>query len=137
MVGTDGVLGRVLRKERAGARDTDAGCLNVGRQPMNDNATSGKEASGINRQPAHRNELAVAASEKTLKRSRWEHLRLAACPGVGRVNVCNFLRRQSRTLRRAHVHRDRRARRTSGVAPCYTDSGGVVKSTRDSWANAE
>lgn len=40
-------------------------------------------------EPAHRNELAAAADEKTLKRARWEHLRLAAVPGARRVNVCN------------------------------------------------
>jgi hypothetical protein len=31
-----------------------------------------------------------AADEKTVKRARWEHLRLAACPGANRVNVCNL-----------------------------------------------
>jgi hypothetical protein len=39
---------------------------------------------------AHRNELAAAADEKTLRRARWEYLRLAACPGTGCVNVCNL-----------------------------------------------
>ena len=57
---------------------------------MNGNAISGKEVSGIDRQSAHRNELADAATEKTLKRDRWESLRFAACLGAGRVNVCNY-----------------------------------------------
>ena len=38
---------------------------------------------------ADRNELMATADETTIKRARWEHLRLAACPGTGRVNVCN------------------------------------------------
>lgn len=42
------------------------------------------------RQPATRNELAAAATEKTLKRPRWEYRRLAACPGERRVNVTNY-----------------------------------------------
>ena len=41
-------------------------------------------------EPAQRNELAAAADEKTLKRARWEHLRLAACPGARHVNVTNY-----------------------------------------------
>ena len=57
---------------------------------MLNDETSGQETSGIDRQPAHRNELATAADEQTLKRARWEHLRLAACPGTGRVDVCNL-----------------------------------------------
>lgn len=57
---------------------------------MSTNTSSGQESGGrTDPQPAHRNELAAAASEKTLKRARWEHLRLTACPGTGRVNVCN------------------------------------------------
>jgi hypothetical protein len=49
---------------------------------MSRNATSGQESGDrIDSQPAHRNELAAAADEETLKRARWEHLRLAACPG--------------------------------------------------------
>ena len=56
---------------------------------MNANATSGQETDEPTR-PAHRNELAAAADEKTLKRARWEHLRLAACPGARHVNVCNL-----------------------------------------------
>ena len=56
---------------------------------MNANETSGQETDEPTR-PAHRNELAAAADEQTLKRARWEHLRLAACPGTGRVNVCNL-----------------------------------------------
>ena len=56
---------------------------------MNANETSGQETDEPTR-PAHRNELAAAADEKTLKRARWEHLRLAACSGTGRVNVCNL-----------------------------------------------
>ena len=57
---------------------------------MSKNETSGQESSGTDRQPAHRNELAAVADEQTLKRARWEPLRLAACPGTGRVNVCNL-----------------------------------------------
>ena len=57
---------------------------------MKNDATSGQESSGTDRQPAHRNELAAAADEKTLKRARWEHLRLAACPGARHVNVTNY-----------------------------------------------
>ena len=58
---------------------------------MSKNATSGQESSGrTDRQPAHRNELAAAADEKNLKRARWEHLRLAACPGARHVNVTNY-----------------------------------------------
>jgi hypothetical protein len=57
---------------------------------MQANETSGQESGGrTGPQPAHRNELAAAADEQTLKRARWEHLRLAAVPGAGRVNVCN------------------------------------------------
>lgn len=44
----------------------------------------------IERQPAHRNELAAAASEKTLKRARWENLQMGACAGAKRVNVANY-----------------------------------------------
>jgi hypothetical protein len=58
---------------------------------MSNDATSGQESGGrTDRQPAHRNELAAAADEKTLKRARWEHLRLAACPGARHVNVTNY-----------------------------------------------
>ena len=58
---------------------------------MSNDVTSGQESDGrIGRQPAHRNELAAAADEQTLKRARWEHLCLTACPGAGRVNVCNL-----------------------------------------------
>ena len=58
---------------------------------MQANETSGQESDGrTDPQPAHRNELAAAADEQTLKRARWEHLRLAACPGTRRVNVCNL-----------------------------------------------
>ena len=56
---------------------------------MSENETSGQETDEPTR-PAHRNELAAAADEQTRKRARWEHLRLAACPGTGRVNVCNL-----------------------------------------------
>ena len=49
---------------------------------MKNDETSGQETSGTDRQPAHRNELAGMADEKTRKRSRGEHLRLAACPGA-------------------------------------------------------
>jgi len=56
---------------------------------MNANETSGQETDEPTR-PAHRNELAAAADEQTRKRARWEHLRLTACPGTGRVNVCNL-----------------------------------------------
>ena len=56
---------------------------------MNANATSGQETDEPTR-PAHRNELAAAADEKTLKRARWEHLRLTACPGARRVNITNY-----------------------------------------------
>ena len=56
---------------------------------MNANATSGQETDEPTR-PAHRNELAAIADEKTLKRARWEHLRLAACPGAHHVNVTNY-----------------------------------------------
>ena len=56
---------------------------------MNANATSGQETDEPTR-PAHRNELAAIADEKTLKRARWEHLRLAACPGARHVNVTNY-----------------------------------------------
>ena len=41
-------------------------------------------------EPAHRNEFAAAADEQTRKRARWEHMRLTACPGTGRVTVCNL-----------------------------------------------
>ena len=57
---------------------------------MSNDETSGQETSGNDRQPAHRNELAGAADEKTRKRSRWEHLRLAACPSARHVNVTNY-----------------------------------------------
>ena len=58
---------------------------------MSNDVTSGQESGGrTDRQPAHRNELAAAADEKTLKRARWEHLRLAACPGARHVNVTNY-----------------------------------------------
>ena len=58
---------------------------------MSKNETSGQESDGrTDRQPAHRNELAAAADEKTLKRARWEHLRLAACPGARHVNITNY-----------------------------------------------
>ena len=56
---------------------------------MNANEASGQETDEPTR-PAHRNELAAAATEKTLKRARWEHLRLAACPGARHVNVTNY-----------------------------------------------
>lgn len=56
---------------------------------MSNQNPADKESSGTNRQPAVRNELASAASEKTLKRSQWEDLRLAACEGAKRVNVAN------------------------------------------------
>ena len=49
---------------------------------MKNDETSGQETSDTVRQPAHRNELAGMADEKTRKRSRGEHLRLAACPGA-------------------------------------------------------
>ena len=57
---------------------------------MSNDATSGQESSGTDRQPAHRNELAAAADEQMLKRARWEHLRLAACAGARHVNVTNY-----------------------------------------------
>ena len=58
---------------------------------MTTNESSGQESDGrTDPQPAHRNDLAATADETTLKRARWEHLRLAACPGAGRVNVCNY-----------------------------------------------
>lgn len=57
---------------------------------MNQNETSGQEPDGrTDRQPAVRNELAAAASEKTLKRARWENFRFAPCEGAKRVNVTN------------------------------------------------
>ncbi|WP_049904117.1 SWIM zinc finger family protein [Halococcus agarilyticus] len=57
---------------------------------MSTNASSGQESGGrTDPQPAHRNGLAAAADEKTLKRARWEHLRLAPVAGAQRVNVCN------------------------------------------------
>ena len=56
---------------------------------MSKNETSGQETDEPTR-PAHRNELAAAADEKTLKRARWEHLRLVACPGARHVNVTNY-----------------------------------------------
>ena len=56
---------------------------------MSTNETSGQETDEPTR-PAHSNELAAAATEKTLKRARWEHLRLAACPGARHVNVTNY-----------------------------------------------
>jgi hypothetical protein len=55
---------------------------------MNDYETSDERST--DRRPAHRNELVAAATAKTLKRARWEHLRLAACPGAHRVNVANY-----------------------------------------------
>jgi hypothetical protein len=52
------------------------------------------EVEGTEPQPATRNELAGAATKKTLKktlkRARWEHLCFAACPGTKRVNVTNY-----------------------------------------------
>jgi len=58
---------------------------------MQANETSGQESGGrTDPQPAHRNELAAAADKKTFKRARWEHLRLAACPGARHVNVTNY-----------------------------------------------
>ena len=66
-----------------------AGCL-VEPTAMSNDETSGQETSGNDRQQAHRNELAAAVDEKTLKRARWEHLRLAACPGARHVNVTNY-----------------------------------------------
>ena len=65
-----------------------AGCL-VESTAMKNDETSGQETSDTVRQPAHRNELAGTADEKTLKRARWEHPRLAACPGARHVNVTN------------------------------------------------
>ena len=87
MVETDRLLGRVLRRNAPGGRTPDAGCLGNRNSMSNQNPT-GKERT--DRRPAHRNELAAAATEKTLKRARWEHLRLAACPGARRVNVTNY-----------------------------------------------
>ena len=71
-----------------GCRRTRAG-LSQRTQPMSKNETSGQETDEPTR-PAHRNELAAAADEQTLKRARWEHLRLAACPGARHVNVTNY-----------------------------------------------
>ena len=92
MVETDRLLGRVLRKDAPVVAATDAGLFQSGgTQAMNTNETSGQESGGrTDSQPAHRNELAVAADEKTLKRARWEHLRLAACSGARHVNVTNY-----------------------------------------------
>ena len=92
MAEIDRLLGRVLRKDAPGVRAPDAGLFQSGgTQAMNTNETSGQESGGrTDEQPAHRNELAAAADEKTLKRARWEHLRLAACPGARHVNVTNY-----------------------------------------------
>ena len=92
MVETDRLFGRVLRKDAPVVAATDAGLFQSGgTQAMNTNETSGQESGGrTDSQPAHRNELAVAADEKTLKRARWEHLRLAACSGARHVNVTNY-----------------------------------------------
>ena len=49
---------------------------------MSTDATSGLE-------PDEPNSVVAAATEQTRKRAEWEHLRLAACPGANRVNVCN------------------------------------------------
>lgn len=69
-----------------------AGCANtrpVPEQPAM-RANNSTDERSTERQPATRNELAGAPTEKTLKRARWEHLRLAACPGARRVNVANY-----------------------------------------------
>lgn len=47
--------------------------------------TSGQKAEESTGQPL----AAYASDERAVKRAQWENMRLAACPGAGKVNVCN------------------------------------------------
>ena len=78
-------------------------------------------------EPAHRNEFAAAADEQTRKRARWEHMRLTACPGTGRVTVCNLSYGVHERADHTYTVTDERGQPTDCTCPAAKYQSGACK----------